>query len=401
MYKAFISYYKNDHDDVQKPLILANKLRKRGIDATIDLYETSPRNWISWMLKQIEFSDYIIIVFSKNYMKDFYNDSSTKDTGTTFEVSAIMEKVYNNAKVHDKIIPLVFSQSEIPFIPVPFKSYTKYVLDSDECFEQLVDRIYGKNKFEKPPLSPIIPPQDDDIHTKSEDPSLMIDNVAAQQGDNDANVLIETDTVSIEIKIDADYDKFSIEDREALHAAIALICGMNVDDVKFIKKRRGSVKLTFNIPADKAERIKLAILSGKLAHLNVVSGEIVSETGSFSAFKEQLVNLTVKEIKELAQILKDEYGIEPAAAGQVMVAGPNGDTPTAEEKTSFDVILKSAGAGRLAVVKLIKDLTGLGLKEAKELVDGAPKPIKEGVAKNEADALKKQLEEAGAAVDIT
>ncbi|GAB2783247.1 50S ribosomal protein L7/L12 [Rhabdobacter roseus] len=120
------------------------------------------------------------------------------------------------------------------------------------------------------------------------------------------------------------------------------------------------------------------------------------------AFAEQLVNLTVKEVNELAAILKDEYGIEPAAAGAVMVAGPaaGGDAPVAEEQTSFDVILKAAGASKLAVVKLVKDLTGLGLKEAKELVDGAPKPIKEGVAKDEADALKKQLEEAGAEVEV-
>ncbi|SEJ53664.1 LSU ribosomal protein L12P [Dyadobacter koreensis] len=120
------------------------------------------------------------------------------------------------------------------------------------------------------------------------------------------------------------------------------------------------------------------------------------------AFAEQLVNLTVKEVNELAAILKDEYGIEPAAAGAVMVAGPagGGDAPAVEEKTSFDVILKSAGASKLAVVKLVKDLTGLGLKEAKELVDGAPKPVKEGVAKDEAEALKKQLEEAGAEVEV-
>jgi large subunit ribosomal protein L7/L12 len=120
------------------------------------------------------------------------------------------------------------------------------------------------------------------------------------------------------------------------------------------------------------------------------------------AFAEQLVNLTVKEVNELAGILKDEYGIEPAAAGVAVVAGPAaGDAPAAAaEQTSFDVILKSAGAGKLAVVKLVKDLTGLGLKEAKELVDGAPKALKEGVAKDEAEALKKQLEEAGAEVEI-
>jgi len=107
------------------------------------------------------------------------------------------------------------------------------------------------------------------------------------------------------------------------------------------------------------------------------------------AFAEQLVNLTVKEVNELAQILKDEYGIEPAAAA-VAVAGPaaGGDAPAAaEEKTSFDVILKEAGGQKLAVVKLVKDLTGLGLKEAKDLVDGAPKELKAGVAKDEAEAL--------------
>ncbi|KIO78509.1 50S ribosomal protein L7/L12 [Pedobacter lusitanus] len=118
------------------------------------------------------------------------------------------------------------------------------------------------------------------------------------------------------------------------------------------------------------------------------------------AFAEQLVNLTVKEVNELAQILKDEYGIEPAAAA-VAVAGPAGDAaPAAEEKSTFDVILKEAGGSKLAVVKLVKDLTGLGLKEAKDLVDGAPKELKAGVAKDEAEALKKQLEEAGAVVEI-
>jgi len=120
------------------------------------------------------------------------------------------------------------------------------------------------------------------------------------------------------------------------------------------------------------------------------------------AFAEQLVNLTVKEVNELAQILKDEYGIEPAAAA-VAVAGPaagGAEAGQAEEQTSFDVIITSAGQKKLAVVKLVKELTSLGLKEAKELVDSAPKAIKEGVAKDEAEALKSQLEEAGAEVEI-
>lgn len=118
------------------------------------------------------------------------------------------------------------------------------------------------------------------------------------------------------------------------------------------------------------------------------------------AFAEQLVNLTVKEVNELAQILKDEYGIEPAAAA-VAIAGPAAaDVAVVEEQTAFDVILKAAGAQKLAVVKLVKELTSLGLKEAKELVDAAPKPLKEGVTKDEANALKTQLEEAGAEVEI-
>lgn len=116
---------------------------------------------------------------------------------------------------------------------------------------------------------------------------------------------------------------------------------------------------------------------------------------------EQLVNLTVKEVKELADILKDEYGIEPAAAAVAVAAAPaDGGAGAAEEKTSFDVILKEAGGQKLAVVKLVKDLAGLGLKEAKDLVDGAPKELKTGVSKDEAEALKKQLEEAGAVVEI-
>ena len=121
------------------------------------------------------------------------------------------------------------------------------------------------------------------------------------------------------------------------------------------------------------------------------------------AFAEQLVGLTVKEVNELADILKDEYGIEPAAAAApVMVAGgAAGDGEGgAAEKDSFDVILTAAGGAKLAVVKLVKELTGLGLKEAKEVVDGAPKAVKEGVAKDEAEALKKQLEEAGAEVEL-
>ena len=118
------------------------------------------------------------------------------------------------------------------------------------------------------------------------------------------------------------------------------------------------------------------------------------------AFAEQLVNLTVKEVNELAQILKDEYGIEPAAAGAVMVAGPAAGAEAAEEKTSFDVILKSGGANKLQVVKLVKDLAGLGLKEAKELVDSTPKALKEGVSKEDAEAIKAQLEEVGASVEV-
>lgn len=120
------------------------------------------------------------------------------------------------------------------------------------------------------------------------------------------------------------------------------------------------------------------------------------------AFAEQLVNLTVKEVNELAKILKEEYGIEPAAAA-VAVAGPVAGGAAAaevEEKTSFDVILKDAGKEKLKVVKLVKELTSLGLKEAKELVDAAPKPVKEGASKDEAEALKKALEEAGAEVEV-
>jgi large subunit ribosomal protein L7/L12 len=118
------------------------------------------------------------------------------------------------------------------------------------------------------------------------------------------------------------------------------------------------------------------------------------------AFAEQLVNLTVKEVNELAEILKNEYGIEPAAAAVAVAAPAAGAEAAAEEKTSFDVILKSAGANKLAVVKLVKELTGLGLKEAKDIVDGAPSNLKEGVSKDEAEALKKQLAEAGAEVEL-
>ncbi|HCC64548.1 MAG TPA: 50S ribosomal protein L7/L12 [Flavobacteriales bacterium] len=119
------------------------------------------------------------------------------------------------------------------------------------------------------------------------------------------------------------------------------------------------------------------------------------------AMAEELVNLTVKEVNELAEILKEEYGIEPAAAA-VAVAGPaaGGGEGGGEAKTEFDVILKAAGGSKLAVVKLVKELTGLGLKEAKEIVDGAPSPIKEGIPKDEAEALKTQLEEAGAEVEL-
>src|ERR1700709_2439562 len=119
-------------------------------------------------------------------------------------------------------------------------------------------------------------------------------------------------------------------------------------------------------------------------------------------FAEQLVNLTVKEVNELAKILKDEYGIEPAAAAPVMVAGGGGAgaAEAVAEKTAFDVILKHPGGAKLAIVKLVKDLTGLGLKEAKDLVDSAPKEVKTGVTKEEAESIKKQLTEAGAVVEV-
>jgi len=118
-------------------------------------------------------------------------------------------------------------------------------------------------------------------------------------------------------------------------------------------------------------------------------------------FAQQLVNLTVKEVNELAEILKEEYGIEPAAAAVAVASGPAaGGSDGGEEKSEFDIILKAAGGSKLAVVKLVKELTGLGLKEAKELVDNAPSPIKEGVAKDEAEGLKSSLEEAGAEVEL-
>ena len=118
-------------------------------------------------------------------------------------------------------------------------------------------------------------------------------------------------------------------------------------------------------------------------------------------FAEQLVNLTVKEVNELADILKNEYGIEPAAAAVAVAGGAaGGGEEAAEEQSEFDVILKAPGGSKLAVVKLVKELTGLGLKDAKELVDNAPKPVKEGVSKDEAEALKTQLEEAGAEVEL-
>ena len=118
------------------------------------------------------------------------------------------------------------------------------------------------------------------------------------------------------------------------------------------------------------------------------------------AFAEQLVNLSVKEVNELAQILKEEYGIEPAAAAVAVAAGPAAGAPAAEEKTSFDVVLKSAGAKKLDVVKVVKAQTGLGLKEAKELVDGAPAVVKEGLPKADAEGLAKELEAVGAEVEL-
>lgn len=118
------------------------------------------------------------------------------------------------------------------------------------------------------------------------------------------------------------------------------------------------------------------------------------------AFAEQLVNLTVKEVNELATILKEEYGIEPAAAAVAVAAGPAAGAAAAEKKTSFDVVLKSAGAAKLQVVKAVKETCGLGLKEAKDMVDGAPSVVKEGLAKDEAESLKKALEEAGAEVEL-
>lgn len=118
------------------------------------------------------------------------------------------------------------------------------------------------------------------------------------------------------------------------------------------------------------------------------------------AIAEQLVGLTVKEANELADILKEEYGIEPAGGGAVMMAGPAAAADEVEEKTEFDVILKSGGASKLAVVKLVRELTGLGLKEAKELVDTAPKAVKEGASKAEAEDMAKKLQEAGAEVEV-
>jgi large subunit ribosomal protein L7/L12 len=134
----------------------------------------------------------------------------------------------------------------------------------------------------------------------------------------------------------------------------------------------------------------------------VKGGKNFKNMADLKVFAEQLVSLTVKEVNELAKILKEEYGIEPAAAAVAMAAGPavGGAAPAAEEKTAFTVILKAAGANKLNVVKIVKDLTGLGLKEAKDLVDGAPKPVKEGISKADADAMVTKLKEAGAEVEV-
>lgn len=146
----------------------------------------------------------------------------------------------------------------------------------------------------------------------------------------------------------------------------------------------------------KAEQIFLITSAGVL---NSEGGKNLNIMADVKALAESLVGLTVKEVQELAEFLKTEYGIEPAAAA-VVVSGDAGPAAAAEEKTSFNVILKSGGANKLAVVKIVKELTGLGLKEAKDLVDGAPKPIKEGVDKATADDLKAKLTEAGAEVEI-
>ena len=127
--------------------------------------------------------------------------------------------------------------------------------------------------------------------------------------------------------------------------------------------------------------------------------KIQNKMADIKALAETLVGLTVKQVQELADVLKADYGIEPAAAAVVVAAG-GGEAAVVEEKTAFDVILISGGAAKLGVVKIVKDLTGLGLKEAKDLVDGAPKPVKEGISKEEAESLKKQLEDAGAKVEI-
>jgi large subunit ribosomal protein L7/L12 len=128
--------------------------------------------------------------------------------------------------------------------------------------------------------------------------------------------------------------------------------------------------------------------------------KILNKMADIKVLAEQLVGLTVKEVQELADFLKAEYGIEPAAAAVVVAADGGGGAAAAEEKTSFDVILKNGGASKLNVVKIVKDLTGLGLKEAKELVDGAPKPVKEGISKAEAEDIAAKLKEAGADVEV-
>jgi len=152
-------------------------------------------------------------------------------------------------------------------------------------------------------------------------------------------------------------------------------------------------------PMIRGLRVKPAMTKTK-KQLKKQTNKIYTIMADLKAFAEQLVNLTVKEVNELAEILKSEYGIEPAAAAVAVAAGPAVAAEVKEEKTSFDVILKSVGANKLAIVKSVKELTGLGLKEAKDLVDSAPSPIKEGVSKDEAEALKKSLEEAGAEVEL-
>lgn len=430
--KLFISYCHESTELDKKVLDLSDKFRANGIESTIDQYLQNPEEgWQLWMLNQINNSDYVLVVCTPSYYDRAVNQPEI-GKGVRFESMLSFSEMYDHLGKNNKFIPMVFSKDDIKHIPQPLRPYNYYNLEGDKDFEALYRRLTNQPLIVKPNIGSV---QKYQVGTNL---SGTTHDMPTQVPTKNIDVTTQSSAITIDVVINKKFEDFTIEDEKALIEAVKANLAIK-KDIRIVNLRKGSVIVTLELSPAECEKLYWAIKSGEFNHLGVTDAIInssiqpkiknISETDivkpeelskspikkesgaklkrqdiqsdtKLSGLADHLVDLTVKEVQELADFLKTEYGIEPTAAAVVITTKDGAAKPSAEEKTSFDIVLKSAGTSKLNVVKIIKDLTGLGLKEAKDLVDGAPKIIKTGLSKAQVEDMEAKLKEGGATTEI-